>query len=112
MDAYDSHVCTYFCSSLRPAKAFANEIAASFVGDVVMELKKYLICKDSATEDDKQGESQTGLPFVLAMEPPRSNGSKEQVDPLSSSDSSNGSEAVALLIPKMRWQPTKDARAS
>ena len=56
-----------------------------------MELKKQPISGDSATEDDKQGESQAGLPLVLAMEPPRSNGSKEQVDPSCGSDSSSGS---------------------
>ena len=52
-----------------------------------MELKKQPISRDSATEDDKQGESQAGLPLVLAMEPPRSNGSKEQVDPSRGPDS-------------------------
>ena len=56
-----------------------------------MELKKQPISGDSATEDDKQGESQAGLPLVLAMEPPRSNGSKEQVDPSRGSDSSSDS---------------------
>ena len=56
-----------------------------------MELKKQPISGDSATEDDKQGESQAGLPLVLAMEPPRSNGSKEQVDPSRGSDSSSNS---------------------
>ena len=56
-----------------------------------MELKKQPISRDSATEDDKQVESQAGLPLVLAMVPPRSNGSKEQVDPSRGSDSSNDS---------------------
>ena len=51
-----------------------------------MELKKQPISRDSATEDDKQGESQAGLPLVLAMEPPRSNG-----NPSRGSDSCNGS---------------------
>ena len=76
---------------MHPANAFANYAAASFVSDFVMELKKQPISRDSATEDDKQGESQAGLPLVLAMEPPRSNGSKEQVDPSRSSDSSSDS---------------------
>ena len=52
-----------------------------------MELKKQPISRVGATEDDKQGESQAGLPLLLAMEPPRSNGSKEQVDPSRGSDS-------------------------
>ena len=56
-----------------------------------MELKKQPISGDSATEDDKQGESQAGLRLVLAMEAPRSNGSKEQVDPSRDSDSSSDS---------------------
>ena len=81
LDAYGSHVHTYLCWSTQPAIAFASYVAASFVSNFVMELKKQPISRDSATEDDKQGESQAGLPLVLAMEPPRSNGSKEQVDP-------------------------------
>ena len=56
-----------------------------------MELKKQPISRDSAAEDDKQGEPQAGLSLVLAMEPPRSNGSKDQVDPFRGSDSSSGS---------------------
>ena len=56
-----------------------------------MELKKQPISGDSATEDEKQGESQAGLRLVLAMEAPRSNGSKVQVDPSCVSDSSSDS---------------------
>ena len=65
-----------------------------------MELKRQPISRDSATEDDKQGESQAGLPLVLAMEPPRSNGSKEQVD-LAVQIPPAVLEAVTLLIPEM-----------
>ena len=82
---------TYLCSNLHPANAFPNYVAAFFVSDFVMELKRQPISRDSATEDDKQGESQAGLPLALAMEPPRSNGSKEQVDPSRGSDSSSDS---------------------
>ena len=76
-----------------------------------MELKKQPISRDSATKDDKQGESQAGLPLVLAMEPPRSNGSKEQVDPSRGSDSSSDSGSCDPSDSEDEVTANKDARA-
>ena len=77
-----------------------------------MELKKQPISSDSATEDDKQGELQAGLPLDWPWNLQGAMAAKSRLTHLEVQIPPAILEAVALLIPKMMRQPTKHARAS